>query len=158
MSSLCQTGRRSGVGQGDGSNASHAIGSGPLLAKTVSWAIVHVVITVLVVWALTGSPAAALAIGLIEPLVQTFAYAAHERLWTRQAALSIVRYGLILKTLSYFLVHMGVAATLVWMITGDIAAALTLGLIEPLVQTVAFNAHERVWARRLGWTLSRSGL
>jgi uncharacterized membrane protein len=129
-----------------------------LLAKTVSWGLIHVVITVLVVWALTGSPAAALAIGLIEPLVQTFAYAAHERLWARRAALSIVRYELMLKTLSYFAVHMGVAASLVWMITGDIAAALTLGLIEPLVQTVAFNAHERVWARRLGWTLSRSGL
>ncbi len=27
-------------------------------------------------------------------------------------------------------------------------AALAIGLIEPLVQTVAYSMHERVWARR----------
>jgi len=124
-------------------------GAGPrLLAKTISWACVHVLITGLVVWALTGDPWAALAIGFLEPLVQTFAYAAHERVWSRRRPGSLSTRLLWLKTFSYFLVHMGVASTLVWCLTGDLGAALTLGLIEPLVQTISFNCHERVWARR----------
>jgi uncharacterized membrane protein len=119
-----------------------------LFAKTVSWGVVHVVITVLVVWALTGDAAAALAIGLVEPVVQTFAYAAHERFWQRGPATPPSSRQLVLKTFSYLVVHIGVASSLVWVMTGDLMAALTLGLIEPLVQTVAFNVHERAWASR----------
>jgi uncharacterized membrane protein len=125
-----------------------APGGSRLLAKTISWACAHVLITGLVVWALTGDPWAALAIGFLEPLVQTFAYAAHERGWSRRWPGSLSTRLLWLKTFSYFLVHMGVASTLVWCLTGDLRAALTLGLIEPLVQTVSFNCHERFWARR----------
>jgi uncharacterized membrane protein len=119
-----------------------------LLAKTISWGCVHVLITVLVVWVLTGDPWAALTIGFLEPIVQTGAYAGHERVWSRHRPGSLSAGLLWLKTFSYFLVHMGVASSLVWWLTGDISAALTLGLIEPLVQTVSFNCHERFWARR----------
>ncbi len=123
-------------------------GTRRLLAKTISWACVHVLITMLVVLALTGDPWAALTVGLLEPLVQTGAYAVHERVWSQRAA-QTQRAGLLwLKTFSYFLVHMGVASSLVWWLTGDVHAALTLGLIEPLVQTLSFNCHERFWARR----------
>ena len=51
--------------------------------KTASYAAMHLGVAMLVAFALTRSWQAALAIGLIEPFVQTFAYALHERAWAR---------------------------------------------------------------------------
>ncbi|WP_309646218.1 DUF2061 domain-containing protein [Phenylobacterium sp.] len=51
------------------------------------------------------------------------------------------------KTLSYSLMHLTVAITVAYALTQDWRAALAIGLIEPLFQTVAFVVHERVWAR-----------
>ena len=52
---------------------------------------------------------------------------------------------LILKTLSWATLHVVVAATVVYALTGDLAIAVGVGLIEPLVQTVVYAIHERVW-------------
>jgi uncharacterized membrane protein len=52
-------------------------------AKTTSYATMHFVVAAAVAYAITGDWRAALAISLIEPLVQTLAYAWHERLWER---------------------------------------------------------------------------
>mgnify|MGYP001627433783 CR=1 FL=1 len=54
-----------------------------LVAKTGSWATVHLVVAIAVAFAITRDWRAALAVGLIEPVFQTVAYAVHERLWTR---------------------------------------------------------------------------
>jgi len=54
--------------------------------KTFSYALMHLVVAMGVAFALTGSWAAALAIGLIEPAVQTIAYALHERAWAKADA------------------------------------------------------------------------
>ena len=51
--------------------------------KTASYALMHLVVAMTVAFALTGSWQAALAIGLIEPMVQTIAYTVHERAWSR---------------------------------------------------------------------------
>lgn len=51
--------------------------------KTATYAIMHFAIAIAVAYALTGSWELALAIGLIEPFVQTFAFAIHEALWNR---------------------------------------------------------------------------
>ena len=51
------------------------------------------------------------------------------------------------KTASYYAMHMVVAATVAWAVTGDIWMALTLSLLEPTVQAVAFFFHEKAWAR-----------
>ncbi|GLK50659.1 MAG: hypothetical protein CMH93_11300 [Oceanicaulis sp.] len=53
-----------------------------------------------------------------------------------------------LKTASYALMHLGVAMTVAFALTRNWHAALAIGLIEPLVQTVAYSMHERAWARR----------
>ncbi|WP_019960510.1 DUF2061 domain-containing protein [Woodsholea maritima] len=54
---------------------------------------------------------------------------------------------LFLKTLSYSVMHLCVAMSVAWMLTGNLKAALAIGLIEPAVQTVAYTCHERIWAR-----------
>lgn len=51
--------------------------------KTGTYAIMHFVVAIIVAYLLTGSWRMALAIGLIEPFVQTFAFAIHERVWHR---------------------------------------------------------------------------
>ena len=51
------------------------------------------------------------------------------------------------KTLTYSLMHLSVAMTVAFILTGSWHAALAIGLIEPLVQTVAYTLHERAWAR-----------
>ncbi len=52
------------------------------------------------------------------------------------------------KTASYYVMHIGVAAAVAYGVTGDAVAAITLSLLEPTVQAVAFFFHEKAWARR----------
>jgi uncharacterized membrane protein len=54
-----------------------------LAAKTASWSLVHMIVAIAVTYALTRNVGAALAVGLVEPIFQTIAYAAHERAWAR---------------------------------------------------------------------------
>jgi uncharacterized membrane protein len=51
------------------------------------------------------------------------------------------------KTGTYSVMHMAVAIAVAWAISGDWRVALGIGLVEPLVQTVAYTVHERLWAR-----------
>jgi uncharacterized membrane protein len=51
--------------------------------KTATYALMHFVVAIAVAFVLTGSWQMALAIGLVEPFVQTFAFAFHERAWNR---------------------------------------------------------------------------
>ena len=50
-----------------------------------------------------------------------------------------------LKTLSYGVMHMIIAISVAYALSGDWRIALAIGLIEPMVQTVAFFFHERFW-------------
>lgn len=54
---------------------------------------------------------------------------------------------MLYKTGSYYLVHIVVAATVAYAVTGNFWAALTLSLLEPTVQAVAYFFHERAWAK-----------
>ena len=51
------------------------------------------------------------------------------------------------KTASYYVMHMGVAAGVAYAVTGELWMALTLSLVEPTVQAVAFFFHEKAWER-----------
>ncbi len=51
------------------------------------------------------------------------------------------------KTLSYSVMHLTVAITVAYALTQDWRAALAIGMIEPIFQTMAFAIHEKVWAR-----------
>ena len=53
------------------------------LLKTMSYAAMHMTIAIIVAYVLSGSWKVALAIGLIEPCIQTVAFFFHERAWHR---------------------------------------------------------------------------
>jgi uncharacterized membrane protein len=52
-----------------------------------------------------------------------------------------------LKTITYGAMHFAVAVAVAYALTRDIQTALAIGIIEPLVQTVFFTVHDRVWTR-----------
>ena len=54
---------------------------------------------------------------------------------------------MLMKTGSYYLIHIGVAAMVAYAVTGNLWASLTLSLLEPTVQAVAFFFHEKAWER-----------
>lgn len=55
----------------------------------------------------------------------------------------------IAKTLTYSMVHVTVAVTVAYILSGSFAVALSIGLVEPMVQTCTFYFHERSWKRFL---------
>ena len=57
-----------------------------IAAKTASWSLVHMIVAIAVAYALTRNWQAALAVGLIEPVFQTIAFAVHERAWALRPA------------------------------------------------------------------------
>ena len=55
---------------------------------------------------------------------------------------------MLLKPASCYVLHICVAAMVAYAVTGNLLASLTLSLLEPTVQAVAFFFHEKAWARK----------
>lgn len=51
------------------------------------------------------------------------------------------------KTLTYSVTHLIVAVAVAFALTRDWRAALAIGTIEPIFQTIAFALHERAWRK-----------
>ncbi|WP_343793792.1 DUF2061 domain-containing protein [Brevundimonas kwangchunensis] len=159
-----------------------------LALKIASYGVMHLVVAILVAFAITRDWRMALAVGIVEPFFQTIAYSIHDRVWhriERRRMLSGVeeaseaftaRLGMMTpeeqtrahgaachhghshalprsfrqiaaKTVTYGLMHFTVAVAVAYALTGNIRTALAIGIIEPLVQTVFFTVHDRVWTR-----------
>jgi uncharacterized membrane protein len=54
----------------------------------------------------------------------------------------------MLKTLSFGATHMSIAFLVGWALTGSAALGGVLALVEPLVNTVAYFFHEKLWEKR----------
>ena len=67
---------------------------------------------------------------------------AHIRYFAHQHRLTLMKTG------SYYVIHICVAAMVAYAVTGNLLASLTLSLLEPTVQAVAFFFHEKAWARK----------
>lgn len=71
---------------------SHSFGADLLSLKTASYAVMHLCVAIAVAYALTLDWRKALAIGILEPFVQTFAFALHDRYWRkRDAVIGVAR-------------------------------------------------------------------
>ena len=51
------------------------------------------------------------------------------------------------KTFTDRIMHLTVAFAVAYALTRDWRAALAIGMVEPVFQTIAFALHERAWAR-----------
>ncbi len=160
-----------------------------LALKIASYGAMHLIVAILVAFALTRDWRLALAVGVVEPIFQTIAYSIHDRVWHRverrkmlsgveetaeafTARLEVMNaheqnrahnhhgqgHGhshalprnlkqIALKTVTYGVMHFAVAVLVAFALTRDIRIALAIGTIEPLVQTVFFTLHDRIWTR-----------
>ncbi|GAA0202628.1 putative membrane protein [Brevundimonas nasdae] len=157
-----------------------------LALKIASYGVMHLVVAILVAFAITRDWRLALAVGVVEPIFQTIAYSIHDRVWHRverrrlasgieeateafTARLDVMSPAeqqrshdahrghshalprslkqVALKTVTYGVMHFAVAVTVAFALTRDITTALAIGMIEPLVQTVFFTLHDRIWTR-----------
>ena len=53
----------------------------------------------------------------------------------------------LIKTGTYSVMHLVVAVTVAYALTRDWHIALGVGIIEPLVQTLAYSIHETLWGK-----------
>jgi len=51
------------------------------------------------------------------------------------------------KTFSFGVLHMTVAFTVAYLMTGSVMVGGAIALVEPAVNTVAYFFHEKVWER-----------
>ena len=51
------------------------------------------------------------------------------------------------KTLSFAVLHFSVGFGIAYLLTGSVAIASGIALVEPAAKTVVFYLHERVWRR-----------
>lgn len=56
----------------------------------------------------------------------------------------------MLKTFTFALCHFSVAFGVAYLLTGNIGVSSLLAVVEPLVNTVAYHFHEKVWDRLRG--------
>lgn len=59
------------------------------------------------------------------------------------------RHSTVAKTITYSMTHVTVAVTVAYALSGSLAVALSIGFIEPMVQTFTFYFHERGWKKFL---------
>ncbi|RZJ18191.1 MAG: DUF2061 domain-containing protein [Brevundimonas sp.] len=153
--------------------------------KIASYGVMHLIVAILVAYALTRDWRIALAVGVVEPFFQTIAYSIHDRVWHRverrrmlsgveetaeafTARLELMdaheqnrahgHHGhshalprnlkqIAVKTVTYGVMHFAVAVLVAYALTRDIRLALAIGTVEPLVQTLFFTLHDRIWTR-----------
>ncbi len=53
----------------------------------------------------------------------------------------------VLKAVTYRILGTLTTALLAWLVTGELKVAVTIAALEPLVKTVVYYIHERVWLR-----------
>ncbi|MFD1245218.1 DUF2061 domain-containing protein [Paralysiella testudinis] len=53
----------------------------------------------------------------------------------------------MLKTITFAILHFGVAFSVAYLLTGSIGISSAVALIEPMVNTVVFYFHEKAWQR-----------
>ena len=53
----------------------------------------------------------------------------------------------MIKTLTFGAVHMTVAFTVAYVLSGSLLVGSAIALVEPAINTVAYFFHEKVWER-----------
>jgi uncharacterized membrane protein len=68
-------------------------------------------------------------------------------------SLRVVRDSIVLKKFTFAAVHVVVAFTVVYLLTGNALAGGVVALVEPACNTMAYHVHEKVWE---AWRRRRS--
>lgn len=112
--------------------------------KTARFAVLHLAIAVSLGYAFTGNLVLAGLITLLEPALNTAAHALFDGWWIR-------RHGTAAswrKNALFAAIHFGNAVAVAWALTGSLAVAGALAVVEPMANAVALYAFDRWWAAR----------
>jgi uncharacterized membrane protein len=124
------------------------------IGKSGSFAVIHLTIAISLGYLLTGSFVLAGLIALIEPALNTVAHFVFDRWWEhRHGAAPSVR-----KTAIFASIHFVNAVAVIWLLTGSLAIAGAMALVEPLANAVALYFFDRWWHRPRRLALSRPAL
>jgi len=52
------------------------------------------------------------------------------------------------KTLTFGIMHISVAFSVVYLMTGDALTGGLVALVEPCINTIGYHIHEKIWALR----------
>ncbi|WP_428772906.1 DUF2061 domain-containing protein [Vibrio sp.] len=118
------------------------------MKKTINFAAIHFTIAFTLAYLLTGDILFGSLIAMIEPMINSLAFYAHEVIWKRANILRRMTSSAQIKTVSFATIHFSVAVGVVYLITGDLLVGGVLAVIEPACNTVAYFFHERFWRRR----------
>ncbi|PCH60753.1 MAG: hypothetical protein COC05_03355 [Gammaproteobacteria bacterium] len=58
------------------------------------------------------------------------------------------------KTLSFMVMHFVVAFTVIYLMTGSLLIGGAVALVEPMINSVAYHFHEKLWDRKRARQLS----
>lgn len=62
----------------------------------------------------------------------------------------------VLKAVTYRILGTLTTALLAWFVTGELKVAVTIAALEPLVKTIVYYVHERIWMRVPRGTIRKS--
>ena len=62
------------------------------------------------------------------------------------------------KTISFAVVHFSVAFAVGYLISGNILVGGTIALVEPMINTLAYHLHEKIWAKKQKWRVNQNSL
>ncbi len=135
------------------------------VTKTLTYLTIHLLIGFSVAYAFTGSVSIAGGIAILEPCANAVAFFFHEKVWKRGgfdwlAGLAAEGSAHIdyVKTLTYLTVHLTVAFSVAYLLTGSVEIAGAITLLEPCINAVAFFFHEKAWKRgRFDWLAQAVG-
>ena len=116
------------------------------VAKTASFAVIHLAIAVLLGWAFTGAFVLGGLLAFVEPTLNTLV-AHHLEKFVGRAGLPARRRALVLSG-SLGASHLVVAIAVGWALTGSWIAASAYAVVEPLANVVAHHFFSRWWERR----------
>lgn len=53
----------------------------------------------------------------------------------------------MIKTLTFAVMHFSIAFAVAYALTGDLVVGGAVAMVEPLVNTLGYHVHERIWRR-----------
>lgn len=124
------------------------------LIKGLTWRVIATSDTIFLSWFFTGSIAAAISIGLLELVTKTVLYYTHERVWVhivgvwrKKGTKEVMKKTSLSKALTWRFFASLDTTLLAFIVTGNIAAAASIGGVEIFTKLFFYYMHERLWSR-----------
>lgn len=119
------------------------------LTKSITWRVIGTLDTLILSWAITGNLQDGIKIGGVGFFSKFLLYFLHERMWYK---INLAKIGIhsdrarhIAKTISWRLFGTVETIILSWIITGDSATGIKIGVVEVITKMVLYYLHERIW-------------